>query len=378
MSFETSLLWQNDDRWANTALGYGPQAIKDWGCLTTSLTMVVNGCGYNETPATVSQKMVAIKAFSGAAINAYRIGEAFPGVALKELVDCESSPAPLDRVDADLAAGKPVIVRVDWNAAAGIQDHWVLLYDKDDTDYLMWDPWKYTGDAVGKAIHLTDRYKFSGQTSAEAINSVIFFTITGKPDSAPAPAPAPSSTPAPAPAPTGGSKPPADAVTVTTNTDQVAFRGSPSISGPLLRRFPLNTALTSLEDRDETLGKIGMEGQWLNVQASDGVKGYVAAWYVASDEAPADDAADAPAPAAPAPAPTTAKPLTVKVIQDQLAFRSTPAVSDTNLIQRFPLNTVLNVTDPDANQKIGVMNQWLKVKNSSGREGYVAAWYVSK
>ena len=60
MSFSTSLLWQNDDQWAATQLGYGPQAIKDWGCLTTSLTMALNGCGYQETPASVSQKMTAM------------------------------------------------------------------------------------------------------------------------------------------------------------------------------------------------------------------------------------------------------------------------------------------------------------------------------
>src|ERR1041385_8573488 len=86
--FQTNLLWQNDDRWANTVLGYGPQTIKQWGCLNTSLTMVVNAYGYNETPASLNQKMTNIGAFFGSAINAYRIGEAFPGVALKNLVDC--------------------------------------------------------------------------------------------------------------------------------------------------------------------------------------------------------------------------------------------------------------------------------------------------
>src|SRR4051812_24199421 len=102
--FTTNLLWQNDDRWANSTLGYGPQAVKDWGCLTTSLTMVLNSCGYSETPATVSQKMVGIGAFYGAAINAYRIGEAFPNVSLKNLVDCADIPAQLTDIDAELAA----------------------------------------------------------------------------------------------------------------------------------------------------------------------------------------------------------------------------------------------------------------------------------
>jgi len=388
MGFKTSLLWQNDDRWAATTLGFGPQTIKDWGCLTTSLTMVVNGYGYSETPATVNARMAGIKAFYGAAINAYRIGEAFPGVALKELVECETTPAPLDRIDAELAAGKPVLVRVDWNAAPGLQDHWVVLYEKSGSDYLMLDPWKYAGDAPDKQLRLTERYKFSGLTPAEAITSVIFFSITGKPDAAATPAPAAPAPAAPAPAPTGTAeapKPPtatkvpipADAVTVTPTSDGLAFRGAPSLSGPLLRRFGLNVRLTSVEAREATLAKIGLQGAWLNVQAPEGDQGYVAAWYVSSTE----QAAAPAAPAAPAPAPAAqpaAAGMTVRVTENQLAFRSQPVIADNTLIGRFPLNTILIVIDPDANQKIGVMNQWLKVKDPIGREGYVAAWYVSR
>jgi hypothetical protein len=374
MAFSTSLLWQNDDRWASTTLGFGPQTIKDWGCLTTSLTMVVNGCGYNETPATVSKKMTAINAYFGAAINAYRIGDAYPGVALAELVDCENTAAPLDRVDAELEAGRPVLVRVDWNAAPGLQDHWVVIYDKDATDYIMFDPWKYSGDTPNKVLYLTQRYKFSGLTPAEAITSVIFFTISGAggaPAPSPTPAPAPAPAPIPTPSPTKLPIPP-DAVTVMPTTDAVAFRGAPSATGPLLRRFSLNVSLVSVESRAATLPKIGVDGKWLNVQAPEGDQGYVAAWYVRAVGVPAPTPTPAPSPA-PAPGGNT-----VKVIQDQLAFRSQPILNDTTLISRFPLGTVLNVTDPDANKKIGVMNQWLKVKDASGREGYVAAWYVSR
>jgi len=367
MTFATALLWQNDETWANATLGFGPQAIQDWGCLTTSLTMVVNGCGYNETPATVSQKMVGINAFFGAAINAYRIGEAFPAVSLSELVDCETAPAPIARIDAELESGKPVLVRVDWNAAPGLQDHWVVLYGKDAQGYMMLDPWKYKGDAPDKVLHLTERYTFSGSTPAEAITSVIFFTISGKADAAPTPAAAvtPAATPVQQPAPVKQKAVPADALTVNPTTDGVAFRGAPSVSGPLLERFPLNTALTSLETRATTLAKVGVQGQWLNVQSPKGVQGYVAAWYVSSDEKPAASA-------------TPAAEFVVKVIEANLAFRSQPVVSDQTLIARLPIGTALTVIDPDANQKLGVYGQWLKVKDANGKEGYTAAWFVSK
>jgi hypothetical protein len=134
----------------------------------------------------------------------------------------------------------------------------------------------------------------------------------------------------------------------------------------------LSTIFTSIESRATTLSKIGADGQWLQVQAPEGDQGYVAAWYVSNVGAPA-----------PATKPTsqsapTPSIFTVKVIQDQLAFRGSPVIVDNNVLARFPLGTTLTVTDPDASQKIGVMNQWLKVKDASGREGYVAAWYVSR
>ena len=50
--FQTDLLWQNDNRWANVPLGSGPHTIKQWGCLMVDLCMIVNGYGYSETPKT--------------------------------------------------------------------------------------------------------------------------------------------------------------------------------------------------------------------------------------------------------------------------------------------------------------------------------------
>ncbi len=367
--FQTNLLWQNDDRWANDPLGYGPQTIKEWGCLTTSLTMVVNGCGYNETPESLSKKMVNIGAFSGAAINAYRIGNAFPGVALARLTDCESTPAPLSDIDGELSNDKPVVVRVDQSPAPGIQDHWVVLYAKDGSDYLMWDPWHYQGDAPGKALRLTDRYKNSGSTPAEAITSVIFFTISGKPAAGTA-APAPAAqTSSPAPAPAAKVSVPADAVKLTPTVDQLAFRAASDVTGALLGRFPLGTTLLSLESRSDTLAKVGQMNQWLHAQAPDGTQGYTAAWYLSSPDAPA---AAAPSSSA------SSSGFTVKVTEDALAFRSQPVIADNTLISRFPLGTQLTVIGPDGAQKVGQMNQWLHVQAADGTQGYVAAWYVSR
>lgn len=325
MSFTTNLLWQNDPRWANTPLGFGPQTISQWGCLTTSLAMLVNGCGYNETPATLSQKMTAIRAFNGAAINAYRIGEAFPGVAMANLVDCTNVAAPLTTIDAELAGNKPVLVCVDQSPASGIQDHWVLLYAKSGSDYLMLDPWDYSGDAPGKANLLTKRYNHNGGTPEKEITQVIFINISGKPTPSSSPVPATTiSTPQPA-APVMV-RLPSDSLNLIPTTDGLAFRGAPDMTGPLLRRFPLGTTLHSLESAPATIAKIGSNGQWINVQAPEGDQGFVAAWYVSSANAASQ----------PVPAPS-GNISSVTVTTDQLAFRSSPVLGDNNLIERLPV-----------------------------------------
>ena len=49
-----------------------------------------------------------------------------------------------------------------------------------------------------------------------------------------------------------------------------------------------------------------------------------------------------------------------------------------NLIKRYPVETRLEIIESGGENKIGVTNQWLKVKDDRGEEGYVAAWYVER
>lgn len=277
--FQTNLLWQNDERWATTTLGYGPETIQDWGCLTTVLTMAVNGYGYNETPVTVTQKMVAIGAFHGSAINAFRIGEAFPGVAIANLINCERTPAPLADIDAELSAGRPVLACVDQSPSVGIQDHWLLLYAREGDDYLMLDPWRYPEDVPGRPNYLTRRYKNNGGTPAAEITQVLFLQIseraTGTRISA-----AWGDLPL---MPSAAQPPLTTGVMLRSTTDGLALRGAPGVSAPLLRRFSAGASFKSLEDDPTTLQKVGVEGQWINVQTVDGDQGFVAAWYVIAD-----------------------------------------------------------------------------------------------
>ena len=59
-------------------------------------------------------------------------------------------------------------------------------------------------------------------------------------------------------------------------------------------------------------------------------------------------------------------------------MRRQPVISDATLIKRLPLGTELTVLEQNAEAKIGKNDQWLKVKDPSGTEGYVAAWFVAR
>ena len=62
----------------------------------------------------------------------------------------------------------------------------------------------------------------------------------------------------------------------------------------------------------------------------------------------------------------------------QITLRSKPAQSADNIIRYVETTEQLICLDPanEAIKKVGVQNQWIKVRDGSGKEGYVAAWFV--
>jgi SH3-like domain-containing protein len=127
-----------------------------------------------------------------------------------------------------------------------------------------------------------------------------------------------------------------------------------------------------LEPASAGAKKIGVEGQWLKVKDVGGQEGYVAAWYITDTKAQAIGVKAADRPAA------SGRENVVYATADQLALRSQPVVADNTLIKRLPLQADLSVLEANWEAKVGVQNQWLKVKDVEGAEGYVAAWYVTK
>jgi hypothetical protein len=142
----------------------------------------------------------------------------------------------------------------------------------------------------------------------------------------------------------------------------------------LIRRVPVTETLVCVEPANQAIPKVGVTGQWLKVRDASNKEGYVAAWYVkyASGSQPATTTTAA------APAPVNGGPMKVKATAEAIALRKQPIVSDATLIKRLPLGTEFTVTELNAEGKVGKNDQWLKVKDPTGTEGYVAAWFVSR
>lgn len=371
--FVTKNLYQNDEAWKQTPLGNSKETIGSWGCLLTSVTMMLNGVGYNETPATANEKFKKAGGFNGALFMPAFLPYVWPNCAYRDMQPCEAYPAPIAQIDAAVAAGKPVILQVDWNKQAGIQTHFVLIKEKKGDDYSLYDPYKYGGDGPDKEVLLTTRYKYNGAKLASEISAVLWFDSY-------------STTP-PEPPKIEKVPVPAEKYILYAGEDDLALRSEPSVTGYLWKRMLMGTELICLEPKAQAKPKIGSQGQWIQVQDPNGDQGYVAAWFVSEQKGkpaaststtsiPGATSAPAPKPVgAPAPVPPGALAL---YPTEELSFRSKPVIAPETLIRRIPATEQLISLEP-ANQavaKVGVQNQWIKVRDANKKEGYVAAWYV--
>ncbi|NOY99694.1 MAG: SH3 domain-containing protein [Chloroflexi bacterium] len=274
MSFTPNNLSQRDPQWKNDKLGFSNLTIGTDGCTLTCLAMLVNGFGYSETPRTLNKKLKGLgegNGFIGPLIVWGGLPLLFPPIKYKNIILCRDQNAPVAEIDAALAKGQPVIVEVDRSLARGLQNHWVVLYEKQGDDYLMSDPWPYPSDT--KEALLARRYGF-GRPAKKTITAVVLYEMQGAP-----------------PAPPSG-----DGMYVQVAAAAYAglrLRERATTASNTLGIEPAGTYLRVLEDEISAQAKVGVYDQWLHVRDPQGVEGYVASWYV-----------DAVAVGAPEPEPT--------------------------------------------------------------------------
>lgn len=375
MAFSPNFLSQRDPKWRGETLGFDTSlTLGSDGCALTCLAMLVNGYGFDETPSTLNAKLKALgpgNGFLGGLIVWGGLSRLFPKITFQRIVICRDQPAPLQAIDQTLDAGQPLIVEIDSSPAAGLQNHWVVLYARQSGDYLMLDPYPYPPD--NRAITLGERYA-KGRSPADYITAVVWYQAIGL---GPGPSPA-----------TGLTVRIPDSVTA-----GLRVRAAPTTASATLTVEPAGSLLKCLEPESVARPKIGVYDQWLRVSTTGGVEGYVAAWYVeAVEQAPAPVPAPSPQPApAPEPAPPpvtppepspTVEPLIASVLlsvgTSGLRVRSQPSLAG-GYVGVVKAGRQVTVLDPpeEARPKIGKSGQWVFVRTADGKEGYVQAQYLT-
>ena len=165
---------QQDPQWKNIQYGSGPNTIGNIGSPLTSLAMYVSGWGFTETPETLNTKLtdVGVDGFIDSSIVWSAITKIYPNIVSTGITVSTDSDAPLGEIDASISAGQPVLVEVDSSPDAGLQAHWVVLYAKQGSDYLILDPWPYPPDT--QDVTLMSRYS-QGNPIQRAIKAVAWF-----------------------------------------------------------------------------------------------------------------------------------------------------------------------------------------------------------
>ena len=391
MSFQLVYLSQQDPLWKQDILGFGDpeDTIGYLGCALTSVAMLLSGHGYSETPKSLNKKLKNVNGFVSAAIRWGSVSQIYPNVTVRSNISCTTSPAPLELIDAAIAAGQPAIVQVDSSPADGIQTHWVVIYGKKGDDYLMLDPWPYQPD-LSKQDLLMKRYS-RGNPLKRAISHVILYEVFGS--SGPSPIPTPE-TPGTTPVPTDGVYARVkDSVTWGLN---IRSSIDTSSMANVLAVVPAGTQLALLES--DGVSKVGAVNQWVRIRTPQGQEGFAAAWYLenvpVATPAPTPEPTPGPIsepPAAPDVPPTPPQPPKEEKKDDKLIVVVSSAVGTSGLrLRKSPSKggaliavlkggTHLIVLDPakKAKARIGKANQWLHVRTPNNQRGYVSAEYVT-
>ncbi len=410
MSFNLVYLSQQDPQWKNDPLGFATDpkdTIGYVGCALTSVSMLVSGYGFAETPETLNKKLKAKQGFVDSGIRWDVVNQVHPEVKLKSNVPCEGVDAPLSQIDAWLAAGHPVVVCVDASPNPGLQWHYVLLYAREGDDYLMLDPWPYKPGTATKD-YLMKRYS-QGKPLKQAIQQVLFYEASGSGGPISTPSSGTTTTPAtqPTTAPTPGSGVYARVMDSVTWGLNIRSSADTSSMANLVISVPAGTQLMLINASDAA--KIGQNNQWVRVREPGGKEGLAAAWYLekVAGTTPAPTTAPTPSPvnesptstsktpvptpaSTPSTTPTTTPSTPTETPKDKLTLvvsdavgtsglrlRKTPSMGGT-LVTVLKAGTKLTVVEPvsKAKDKVGKPNQWIYVREPNGNRGYVGAEYV--
>lgn len=153
MILNVPLFNQRDSKWQAKPLGTSSSTLGGYGCLVTCLAMLAKYYGKDTDPDKLNTALVSINGFAApkeapTQKNLYKwyegITKLYPDITITKL---QATPAALTTTDfnaikAEIDAGRPVILQVDFIPATSLVDmHFVLLVGYEGTTYYVNDPW---------------------------------------------------------------------------------------------------------------------------------------------------------------------------------------------------------------------------------------------
>jgi hypothetical protein len=399
MPFKLVYYSQQDPQWKADKLGFGKQdsdTIGYIGCALTSVSMMLSGHGFTETPKTLNKKLQSVDGFAGAGIRWYQVSQLYPQIRINSIIKCNDTPAPLAQIDAALAAGQPAIVQVDSTPAPGILTHYVVLYARKGNDYLMLDPWPYQPD-VKKETYLMPRYSQGNPLQRTILQIVLYENVAADgvilmPGDSSTTTPStgiPQTQPTHAPVTTGPQARVKDDVTWGLN---IRTSEDTSSKANIVTVVPAGALLTITEPGG--VSKIGGINQWVRVRTANGKEGLAAAWYLervpGAMTVPETESTTSPASEAPTSestsstessttiesAPQTSR-LVVRVKKNGLrVYEASSGKGKVLSTEKTGAKLVVVEDASKAVAKIGTAGKWLNVKATNNKRGFVDAGSV--
>jgi len=253
-----------------------------------------------------------------------------------------------------------------------------LLDESQTADIGVYNKWLHVRDAQGREGYVAAWYVEAGPIVPPVEDGE---EIGGTPGTEPVP----EIEPAP-PVPSGGEgEPESEALIIyvsqSVGASGLRLRKTASMGGALIAVEKAGTALTVLEPAQKAKPKIGKKSKWIHVSDPKRRQGYVAANYV---ELKAEPIVETPEPTPPEPVSDSKvepEEETLNVYVSSAASAGLrmrdKASTNSSTLMILPPGSELKVLEGTA-RMIGVYGKWLKVRESGGTEGYVAAWYVRK